>query len=103
MDSLVSPAASRPRRRETGNRRSRMQGLPVATAGLMVIRSKRIEATPKSYRAQLGRLWACVPRPRRLCIIGNPGLRPARIGFADRVGQSRDARPPAANFTLLVL
>ena len=31
MDSLVSPAASSPSRRETGNRRSRIQGLPVHT------------------------------------------------------------------------
>src|SRR5262249_42601054 len=44
MDSLVSPAASSPRSRETGNRRFRIQGLPVATTGSIVIRSKSIEA-----------------------------------------------------------
>src|SRR4051794_34308405 len=45
MVSLVSPAAKSPRRRETGNRRPRMHGLPVQTFGSIVMRSSLIVLT----------------------------------------------------------
>jgi hypothetical protein len=38
MSSRLWPLASNPSRRDTGNRRSRMQGFPVQTSGRVVIR-----------------------------------------------------------------
>jgi hypothetical protein len=64
-----SRAASRPRRRDTGKRRLRMQGLPVTTAGSTVIRSNSMDyilshhtnditpAKPRSRRHSTGWLY----------------------------------------------
>src|SRR6266511_2183836 len=42
ISSRVCPAASRPRSLETGNRKPRMQGFPVQTLGLTVIRANAV-------------------------------------------------------------
>src|SRR5438874_12492879 len=45
MDSRVSPAAKRPSSRATGKRMPRMHGLPVQTAGSIVMRSWTMAAS----------------------------------------------------------